>query len=362
MLTATRTPSFGRASGRRSRPWSTSGGGCCSCSAPGGARAPSTSSPPACCATRGAGPTLLVSPLLALMRNQIEAAQRLGVRPRPINWRNRDDWAEIAERMRGRRDRPPARLARATGQRRVPAPGACRSSAADRGLIVVDEAHCISDWGHDFRPDYRRMARMLDHLPATCPSWAAPPRPTTGWSTTSPPSSATGLVTLRGPLGRDGLSLARDRPPQPGRAAGVAGSPACRSCRAPASSTASPSATPRRVAACLRRPDAAGHRLQRRRATPDRASPLEQALLDERVKALVATSALGMGFDKPDLAFVVHFQAPGSPVAYYQQVGRAGRALARVVRRAAPGQRGPRHPGLVHRAPPSRPRSKRGLC
>ena len=193
------------------------------------------------------------------------------------------------------------------------------------GLIVVDEVHCISDWGHDFRPDYRRMARILDNLPATVPVLGCTATANDRVVDDVATQLGTGLLTLRGSLRREGLSLhVIDLPSQAERLAWLArqlpqlpgtGIVYCLTVR-----------DARAVAAYVHQPDAPVIAYS---GDEDPASRIaaEQALLDGQVKALSATSALGMGFDKPDVSFVVHFQAPGSPVAYYQQVGRAGRAL-----------------------------------
>ena len=272
----------------------------------------------------GLGPTLLVSPLLALMRNQLEAARRLGIEAATVNSGNQEDWAEIAERMQADQIDlllvSPERLANAEFLAWWTPVIARRP-----GLIVVDEVHCISDWGHDFRPDYRRMARILDNLPATVPVLGCTATANDRVVDDVATQLGTDLLTLRGPLRRDGLSLhVIDLPSQAERLAWLArqlpqlpgtGIIYCLTVR-----------DARAVAAYLHQPDApviaySGDE------DPEARIDAEQALLDGRVKALSATSALGMGFDKPDVAFVVHFQAPGSPVAYYQQVGRAGRAL-----------------------------------
>ena len=118
--------------------------------------------------TRGAGPTVIVSPLLALMRNQIASGERGGVTTVSINSNNRDDWDEIADRLE--RDEidvlliSPERFSNSSFRETV-----LPSLAPRVGLLVVDEVHCISDWGHDFRPDYRRIAQVLDLLPDSVP-------------------------------------------------------------------------------------------------------------------------------------------------------------------------------------------------
>ena len=193
------------------------------------------------------------------------------------------------------------------------------------GLLVVDEAHCISDWGHDFRPDYRRIVRVLEALPADVPVLC-----TTATANDRVIADITDqlgheLVTFRGTLDRESLALAvADAPSQAERMAWLAETlPTLEGSGIVYVLTI---ADGERVAAFLRRRSVEAEAYSGATDNDDRVR-LEQALLANELKALVATSALGMGFDKPDLGFVIHFQSPGSPIAYYQQVGRAGRAL-----------------------------------
>lgn len=275
---------------------------------------------------RGAGPTLLVSPLLALMRNQIEAAERMGVRAVTINSANRDEWEEVEEGIAaGRFDLlliSPERLANQQFRTEV-LPVVGRQS----GLLVVDEAHCISDWGHDFRPDYRRIVRILDLLPRGVPVLCCTATANDRVVEDIRDQLGSGLVPLRGPLGRDGLQLhVLSIPSQRERMAWLA--------------EVVPRLEGTGVIYCLTIRDTINLAswLQSRgidavaysgSTGQDARLEIEQDLLSNGRKAVVATSALGMGFDKPDLAFVIHYQAPGSPIAYYQQVGRAGRKLDR---------------------------------
>ena len=273
----------------------------------------------------GYGPALLISPLLSLMRNQIAAAERMGIRAVRITSDNTGEWEPIEDQVRnGEIDVlliAPERLGNQRFNDEV------LSYIADRiGLLVIDEAHCISDWGHDFRPDYRRVERIVRMLPANLRMLA-----TTATATDRVLDDLKSLPGLnfqvqRGDLHRPSLLLQTIRlPSQAERLAWLAE----RLTEVDGSGIIY-TLTVRdaeRVADWLR---LRGFNVEAYTGeSGERRPELEQALLDNHVKALVATTALGMGFDKPDLAFVFHYQAPGSVIHYYQQVGRAGRALDR---------------------------------
>ncbi|MEU8828254.1 RecQ family ATP-dependent DNA helicase [Streptomyces sp. NPDC048636] len=285
---------------------------------------------------RGSGPTVIVSPLLALMRNQVEAASRAGIRARTINSANTEEWDTIqAEVAAGEVDVllvSPERLNNPDFRDQV-----LPKLAAATGLLVVDEAHCISDWGHDFRPDYRRLRTMLADLPHGVPVLAttatANARVTadvaeqlgTGGREPGGGEEPTRALVLRGPLDRESLSLGvLQLPDAAHRLAWLAdhldelpGSGIIYTLTVAAAEE---------VTAFLRQ---RGHTVTSYTGKTENADrqQAEEDLLANRVKALVATSALGMGFDKPDLGFVVHLGSPSSPIAYYQQVGRAGRGV-----------------------------------
>jgi ATP-dependent DNA helicase RecQ len=273
----------------------------------------------------GAGPTVIVSPLLALMRNQVEAAAGAGIRAATINSANVTEWADITKAVAaGDVDVllvSPERLNNPEFRDEV-----LPELAAGCGLLVVDEAHCISDWGHDFRPDYRRIRTFLDRLPDGVPVLAT--TATANARVTADVAEQLGhdALVLRGPLDRESLRLGVLRLPSPAhRLAWLAAHLG----DLPGSGivyTLTVAAT-EEVAGYLREQGYAVAAYSGRTEGAER-EEAEADLLANRIKALVATSALGMGFDKPDLGFVVHLGAPPSPIAYYQQVGRAGRAVA----------------------------------
>ncbi len=282
----------------------------------------------------GAGPALIVSPLLALMRDQVAAAERAGVRAQAINSANVTEWSEIERLLDG-----DAVDVLFVSPERLVNPRFRESQlprlVASCGLLVIDEAHCISDWGHDFRPDYRRIRDLIEELPTGVPVLA-----TTATANERVVADVTEqlanpaaepvdgprpeVFALRGPLARASLRLGVLDLGTPWRRlawlrehlATLPGSGIIYCLTVAAAED---------TAAMLAK---AGYAVRSYTGRTDPAERLEAEddLKANRVKALVATSALGMGFDKPDLGFVVHHGAPSSPVAYYQQVGRAGRA------------------------------------
>lgn len=274
---------------------------------------------------RGAGVTIIVSPLLALMRDQIEAASRLNLRAVTINSENRDDWAQIeTELLSGAVDLllvSPERFNNNDFRERLLGP---LTSAA--GLLVIDEAHCISDWGHDFRPDYRRMVRVLELMPSGVPVLCTTATANDRVVDDIGQQLGAKLRIVRGTLDRESLALhALPIPLTVQRLAWLAqwipqmegsGIVYCLTV-----------ADTHRVAEWLIHNGIAAVAYSGETDSQLRRD-IERQLKQNEVKVVAATSALGMGFDKPDLSFVIHFQSPDSPVAYYQQVGRAGRAVA----------------------------------
>jgi ATP-dependent DNA helicase RecQ len=265
-----------------------------------------------------------VSPLLALMRNQIAAAERAGIRAATINSTNIEQWQPIQDAVNaGEVDVllvSPERLNN-PGFRDEVLPALTRAA----GLLVVDEAHCISDWGHDFRPDYRRIRTLLDELPDGIPVLATTATANARVTRDVAEQLGRDVLVLRGSLDRESLRLGVLRLPTPEmRLAWLADHLG----ELPGSGIiyCLTVAATQEVAEHLRKHGHAVAAYSGQTETTERHA-LEQNLLDGTVKALVATSALGMGFDAT-LGFVINLGAPSSPVAYYQQVGRAGRGTS----------------------------------
>lgn len=283
---------------------------------------------------RGKGPALIISPLLALMRNQVEAAGRYGVSLGAINSaQSQDENDRVGDALRaGEMDAviiSPERLSNDKFMEEV-----LRPISNNVGLLVVDEAHCISDWGHDFRPDYKRIINLLQFLPDNLPVLA-----TTATANERVMEDVAGQLgshpqILRGHLMRESLQLQTiDLPRRSQRLAWLA--EALRGIEGTGIVYVATTRDAELVARWLRSQglpvEAYYGTIRGLSSEENREERLrrEEALLNNRIKALVATSALGMGYDKPDLAFVIHFQSPGSAVSYYQQVGRAGRGIPR---------------------------------
>jgi ATP-dependent DNA helicase RecQ len=273
---------------------------------------------------RRAGTTVIVSPLLALMRDQIDAASRLHLNAVTINSSNKEDWERVEkDLLAGAVDLllvSPERFNNPDFRDRLLGP-----LARSAGLLVIDEAHCISDWGHDFRPDYRRLVRVLESMPRGVPVLCTTATANDRVVEDVHHQLGVDLKIIRGSLDRESLSLHAVRiPTVVERLAWLAhwvprlegsGIVYCLT-----------------VADTVRVADWLNHKgipaaAYSGETDGERRLEIERQLKANELKVVAATSALGMGFDKPDLAFVIHFQSPDSPVAYYQQVGRAGRAV-----------------------------------
>jgi ATP-dependent DNA helicase RecQ len=274
----------------------------------------------------GSGPTILISPLLALMRDQLLMAKRFGVRAVKIDSTNSASWDEIDKLLAADEVDllliSPERLANEKFRRRT-----LDAIKAGIGMFVVDEAHCISDWGHDFRPDYQRIRALTQTLPAGVPLLATTATANNRVIADVEAQLGPNLNVVRGPLGRDSLYLEvihlehqaerlawLSEYMQGTEGSGIVYTLTVRDAE--------------RVSKWLAGQGIEAPAYHGQLKTEQREA-LEEDLRRNRVKALVATIALGMGFDKPDLAFVVHFQMPSSAITYYQQIGRAGRGVER---------------------------------
>ncbi len=279
---------------------------------------------------QGAGPTLLISPLLSLMRNQIESAQRLGIKATTINSTNKDQHESIQQDLINNQIDvliiSPERLGNDDFRREI-----LNQIAVHIGLFVIDEAHCISDWGHDFRPDYRRIIRLIQSLPTNIPILATTATANNRVVEDIKTQLGQNILVQRGSLVRKSLKLQNI-------------SLASASARMAWLAQTIPKLKGSGIVYTLTQKDAenlsqwlqineinakAYHAALGAEGEDGHSEKeiLEQQLLKNEIKVLVATVALGMGFDKADLTFVIHFQRPASVVHYYQQVGRAGRAV-----------------------------------
>ncbi|MBJ7346649.1 MAG: RecQ family ATP-dependent DNA helicase [Gemmataceae bacterium] len=272
----------------------------------------------------GAGPALLVSPLLSLMRNQIDAAKRMGLRAVKVTSDNRAEWGDIFEKITRKEIDilliSPERLSNEEFKEQV-----LSKIAATISLLIVDEAHCISDWGHDFRPDYRYLERIVKSLPPNLRILATTATANNRVMRDLVEVLGPNLEVLKGDLNRNSLTLQTiEIPGQAQRLDWLA------------KTLPTLQGTGIIYAMTVKDADLIAYWLKSRglnvesytgQLDTERREELEIALLENKVKALVATVALGMGYDKPDISFVIHFQMPGSAVGYYQQVGRGGRAI-----------------------------------
>jgi len=274
---------------------------------------------------KGAGPTLLISPLLSLMRDQIKMAENIGISALTINSTNRDNWNEIEEKLQSDQCDviliSPERLNNHRFRENV-----LPKISGRIGLFVIDEAHCISDWGHDFRPDYRRILRILHQLPSIIPVLGTTATANNRVITDIKEQLGDNLVVLRGSLARENLRLQNIRlTTQAERYAWLA-------------ENLPRFGDKRGIIYCQTVHDTErladwftlkgfNARAYHGGMDSEKREKLEDEFLHNEIDILVATVALGMGFDKPDVYFVIHFQCPGSVVHYYQQVGRAGRKI-----------------------------------
>lgn len=279
---------------------------------------------------KGCGITIIISPLLALMRNQIQSAKKLGLKTVTINSSNGSEWENIKNEILSNKIDAllisPERLANEDFMKNI-----LSTIASNIALFVIDEAHCISDWGHDFRPDYKRIMQILKLIPDNTPILA-----TTATANdrviNDISAQIKNLVVIRGDLKRESLYLYTIKLPHAAhRLAWLAqhipnfpGSGIVYVLRQRDARIVSDWLNKNSISAKAYYSDI---KLDENDSNGEYREYLEDQLINNKIKVLVATSALGMGFDKSDLSFVIHYQAPGSIINYYQQVGRAGRGI-----------------------------------
>lgn len=269
------------------------------------------------------GITVLVSPLLSLMRNQIAQAEKFGLCAKRIDSTNRDEHNSITQALISDQVDllliSPERLSNQAFRASI-----WPTIRPQIGLLVIDEVHCISDWGHDFRPDYRRVMHILAELPSSTSVLGTTATANTRVIDDIQTILGGDVQVSRGSLMRESLRLYTY--PEPMSAANrlVLLSHLLRSIAGTGIIYCTTIRDCEIVAKWLIQegfPVAAYH------SQAENREQLETDLLQNRLKALVASVALGMGFDKPDLSFVIHYQLPGSIISYYQQIGRAGRGI-----------------------------------
>lgn len=273
------------------------------------------------------GFTLIVSPLLALMNNQIEAAKRLGLKVETINSGNKEIWEEIMGRLESSQVDAliisPERLANEEFKRKL-----TEKLAAQIGMLVVDEAHCISDWGHDFRPDYRRIVDIINKLPSNIPVLATTATANDRVVNDIKNQLGETLLIHRGSLMRESLAieviqlktkeerltwLADNIKQLPGT--GIIYCLTVNDCNL--------------VDKWLKKNGILSERYYSEVGDAEEKKRIISLFMENKIKILAATVAFGMGFDKPDIGFVIHFQKPKNLIEYYQQIGRAGRGIDR---------------------------------
>jgi len=276
----------------------------------------------------GKGVTVVISPLLALMNNQIESAAFFGLTAVTINSNNRDEWEMIVEKVIHNQIDvliiSPERLSNDDFMKDV-----MNVISGSMGMFVVDEAHCISDWGHDFRPDYRRIINIIKYLPSTVPLLATTATANDRVVEDIKSEFGTNITVSRGSLTRDSLAiqviemalkeerlawLSDHLAELPG--VGIIYCLTISDCNL--------------VSKWLNDRGIVAKQYTGQMDAESR-NEIQQLFMTNGMKVLVATVAFGMGVDKSDIGFVIHFQKPGNVVAYYQQIGRAGRGINRAV-------------------------------
>lgn len=271
-------------------------------------------------ATLMEGVTVVFSPLIALMRDQVQALAALGIEARLINSEqdielNRQT---IADALAGR-----VKILYIAPERQESTEWIEATRQLRLAMIVVDEAHTISVWGHDFRPAFRRIVNLVNLLPAGMPVLAATATATRRVQDDIERQIGRGITTIRGQLMRDNFRLhvievGSDDEKMAWLAANVAALPGTGLIYTGIRADTDLYARWLRYRGVEAVSYNAGLDAETRK-------DIERGLKANRWKCIVSTNALGMGIDKPDIRFIIHTQMPASPIHYYQEIGRAGR-------------------------------------
>lgn len=261
------------------------------------------------------GTALVVSPLIALMHDQLRSAEAVGIRAATLTSADHDRDATVARLLAGELD------LLYVAPERASQPGfAAMLEHVDLALFAIDEAHCVSEWGHDFRPDYRLLRPLLDRFSGV---------PRIALTATADAHTRADILTQLG-IGSDGLIVAGfDRPNiryhiHPRQSLKTQVIDCVRGMRGPGIVYAQTRDSTEAIAAAI---NAAGRsaRIYHAGLSPETRAAHQAAFVASEDMVMVATIAFGMGIDKPDVRFVIHAGLPKSIEAFYQETGRAGR-------------------------------------
>lgn len=273
---------------------------------------------------RGKGVTMVVSPLLVLMQNQIESAEKMGLKCDVLNSAVKDRREDILTSLEDNE----LDLILITPETLFADEVQKRLRNISIGLFVIDEAHCISDWGHDFRLDYGNLRKIVQQLPANVPILATTATANDRVIADLQKQLGDKVYVSRGPLTRDSLYIqVLNKPDKIERYAWIlenvpklegSGIIYCLTQRDCDYLSEFLKKNKVSAAAYYSRDGEDGEKLNRE---------IEEKFRTNKLKVIVATIKLGMGYDKGDIAFVIHYQMPSNIVSYYQQIGRAGRNI-----------------------------------
>lgn len=278
----------------------------------------------------GKGPAIIISPLIALMRNQIESetVQQTGLVVKEINSENEKEWNSIYTAIKN--DEVDAIMIAPEKLNNAKFSTEIKAIIPYISLFVVDEAHCISDWGHDFRVSFRRIVQFVRKLSPKTAILATTATANDRVVRDIKFQLGKDLEVIRGNMNRENFAidilrfgnnrgkllwLERNLPLLTKTGCGIIYCLTVKECK--------------KVAAflCEKGFNAKAYYA---RLEPAEKKEIEKEFQQDKIDILVATIAFGMGVDKKNIAFVVHYQQPAGVIAYYQQIGRAGRSITSV--------------------------------